>query len=402
MTEKSSPAGERGADTSCSDTKTLELVTSLTHILRPDVELGSLQISLSTSYERIREDPSRLDMAFDSFQSVDIIAGMVHLIERRDINAYTADKASFVLSSLISRAPSYTFDLESIGYYVRSLIHGTSHLSELGRLDSLANVLKIASYRELVWDAGRTEEMLFNNLRMTSHRVPLPVANIYKAAFCVWLFSFSASFIPLLNKAGLIACLCEVIKETRVEKIVRVCLATIKNVLANDDAAETIIELDVFQVLTLLEYEKWKDMDLYEDIREGIHLLDQKIKHFSNFDRYCLELDKSKLKWSVLHSEKFWHENVMCFEHDEFSAVRKLVKLLDSADSTTVAVAAYDLGEFARLHPTGKRVCQKLKVKDMVMLLIANRDRSIAREALLCIQKLMLKNWQAIAGGGVR
>ena len=35
--------------------------------------------------------------------------------------------------------------------------------------------------------------------------------------------------------------------------------------------------------------------------------------------------------------------------------VKQLVRLLDSSDTTTVAVAAYDLGEFARLHPTGKK-----------------------------------------------
>lgn len=46
----------------------------------------------------------------------------------------------------------------------------------------------------------------------------------------------------------------------------------------------------------------------------------------------------------------------MAFENDEFRAIRKLVKLLDTTtDKTTLAVACYDLGEFARLHPAGKK-----------------------------------------------
>lgn len=55
-------------------------------------------------------------------------------------------------------------------------------------------------------------------------------------------------------------------------------------------------------------------------------------------------------------TEKFWRENVMAFENDEFRAIRKLVKLLDTTtDKTTLAVVCYDLGEFARLHPAGKK-----------------------------------------------
>lgn len=75
----------------------------------------------------------------------------------------------------------------------------------------------------------------------------------------------------------------------------------------------------------------------------------------SNFDRYCRELSTGKLTWSFLHSEKFWHENVMHFEENEFSAVKNLVLLLRSSDQITLAVACSDIGEFARLHPTGKK-----------------------------------------------
>ena len=53
--------------------------------------------------------------------------------------------------------------------------------------------------------------------------------------------------------------------------------------------------------------------------------------------------------------EKFWRENVMVFEKDEFITIQKIERLLDSDDPATQAVACYDLGEFARLHPAGKK-----------------------------------------------
>eukprot|EP00921_Rhytidocystis_pertsovi_P024982 GHVQ01040295.1.p1 GENE.GHVQ01040295.1~~GHVQ01040295.1.p1 ORF type:complete len:401 (-),score=66.68 GHVQ01040295.1:328-1530(-) len=365
----------------------MSIVWQVRAAIRPAVDPASALSSLSGVYESVREDPSRFDSVFVEMAGQDIMAGLIRLVELPDGNTRLADKAAFVLSGLMSRAPSSFFALPTYAYFVRSLVQGSAGgrptTSTLGRLEALANILKIDTHREMVWKSAGAVELIVDNLVISTS---VPVANVYKAAFCLWLFTFNASFIPRINCRGLTLSICTVFKETRIEK----------NLLKDDDAAETIIEMDVFQVVTLLEYEKWKDLELYEEIRDGIFQLDQKIKYFSNFDRYCLELDKAKLRWSVLHSEKFWRENVMSFEHDEFSAVRKLSLLLQTSDLETVAVAAYDLGEFARLHPAGKKVCQNLKVKDMVMLLITHRDRTVAREALLCIQKLMLKNWQAV------
>lgn len=58
-----------------------------------------------------------------------------------------------------------------------------------------------------------------------------------------------------------------------------------------------------------------------------------------------------------MSAEKFWRENVLCFEKDEFLCVRKIANLLEdsSSSSTTRAIACHDLGEFARLHPAGKK-----------------------------------------------
>lgn len=134
----------------------------------------------------------------------------------------------------------------------------------------------------------------------------------------------------------------------------------------------------------------------------------------SNFERYCHELSNGKLKWSILHTEKFWLENVMQFEKDEFKAIQQLADIIklyahniiqksetgeskEEIDAVTVAVACFDIGEFARLYPNGKKICQKFKIKENIMILIATKDRDIVREALLCAQKIMLNNWQSIS-----
>ena len=74
-----------------------------------------------------------------------------------------------------------------------------------------------------------------------------------------------------------------------------------------------------------------------------------------SFEKYQKELNSMHLVWSPVHSEKFWKENVKRFEDNDFLMIRKLSDLLTSNDSQNVAIACYDLGEFCRFHPFGKK-----------------------------------------------
>merc|ERR1712079_466341 len=98
-------------------------------------------------------------------------------------------------------------------------------------------------------------------------------------------------------------------------------------------------------------------------------------------------------------SSKFWAENVMKFEKDDFKALKSLANLLanPSSSPTTLAVASHDVGEFVSMHPLGKKMVNKLGIKERVMELMGAQDlskREARREALLCCQKIMLNKWQ--------
>lgn len=104
---------------------------------------------------------------------------------------------------------------------------------------------------------------------------------------------------------------------------------------------------------------------------------------------------------------------------------RRLGELLDvSADSTTVAVACYDLGEFIRHHPDGRtyvelghtlcvgvnrvsvwsqpptlfarRVIKQLGLKPKLMEQLSRGDEEVRKQALLACSKLMVDNWQFV------
>ncbi|KAL8448718.1 hypothetical protein Emag_003844 [Eimeria magna] len=361
------------------------LVIALVNVLRLETDPHPAQYALTVLYEIVRENSSRYDVMCAALEGNPVYEDFMQLLNRRGIDPYTGDRAAFMLSGFMSRARTHTFSEDEVQHFVLGLISNKFPVSESGRLDALVNILKIDRWRPLVWGTRNVPETLLRGLALTQ-----PAGVVYKAVFCVWLLSFHEGFSLTLTSSGIVQAVCGVVTESRVEKVVRVGLHVVENLLSCEEAVEIIIEQNVAQVLALLEFEKWRDADMYDEIRACIFALDVKIKQFNNFERYLMELDKGRLKWSVLHSvgsllslEKFWRENVMVFEKDEFATIQKIEKLLDSEDPTTQAVACYDLGEFARLHPAGKKVCQKFKVKDKVMLLITNKHREVAGEALL-------------------
>lgn len=218
---------------------------------------------------------------------------------------------------------------------------------------------------------------------------------LYKSIFCIWLMSFS----PASSDAGwVLKLLKSVIVSCRVEKIVRVALLSLQNFLKSE-IAKDVVEIDALQALIALEYEKWRDQDVYDAIKTVKELLEAETSKYTNFDRYMSELQTGQLTWSFIHTEKFWIENVNKFDQKDFEAVKLLCALIAkvSTDETSLAVACHDIGEFARLFPAGKKVCKRYGAQSLVMDKMNHHDRQVAREALLCTQKLMLHKWQEVA-----
>merc|ERR1712154_627951 len=98
------------------------------------------------------------------------------------------------------------------------------------------------------------------------------------------------------------------------------------------------------------------DTDLMADLEKLYQKLDDKIMELSSYEMYQEEVKCGKLRWSPVHSEEFWRENYQKFEENNFDLILPLIQLVGSQHSEIVQIACYDLGEFARFHPDGKRI----------------------------------------------
>lgn len=130
--------------------------------------------------------------------------------------------------------------------------------------------------------------------------------------------------------------------------------------------------------------------------------MNDKYQELTKWEVYQAELESGNLKWGILHTEQFFKSNARKMEgtNGDFCHVNRLLQLIAKReDEETVAIACYDLGEFIRQYPNGKAIAKRLGTKEVVMpLLHEHESEEVQRQALQCISKLLVNNWQAVVG----
>ena len=129
-------------------------------------------------------------------------------------------------------------------------------------------------------------------------------------------------------------------------------------------------------------------------------ILSVNYQELTKWEVYQAELDSGMLKEGILHTEQFFKSNARNMEgkNGDFCHVKRLIQLISRReDEETLAMALFDLGEFARHYPSGKSIANRLGAKHVVMpLLNEHESDDIQRKALLCISKLLVNNWKAV------
>eukprot|EP00468_Gymnochlora_sp_CCMP2014_P006612 CAMPEP_0167756892 /NCGR_PEP_ID=MMETSP0110_2-20121227/9630_1 /TAXON_ID=629695 /ORGANISM="Gymnochlora sp., Strain CCMP2014" /LENGTH=485 /DNA_ID=CAMNT_0007643037 /DNA_START=59 /DNA_END=1513 /DNA_ORIENTATION=- len=221
---------------------------------------------------------------------------------------------------------------------------------------------------------------------------------MYLAGFCIWMISFNKKMLRMINQSdseekapGLIRNMVAAVRQVQREKVIRICFAAFRNMLQTDELKGRMVGLGLLDVIKTLN--QTEDKELKANISKVGLELKKFLSHLSTFEKYTTEVMSGQLKRSAVHNEDFWRKNNAMFEHSSYKHIRKLVELLDKKHLETLEMACYDLGEFARFHPDGRTIISRLGGKSKVMRLMTHRNEAVAKQALLCIQKLMVENW---------
>lgn len=181
------------------------------------------------------------------------------------------------------------------------------------------------------------------------------------------------------------------------EKLMRVAMKIFRNVSNSSECVSLMIDNSLIGFLTNELRKNIKDEQMKDNMNFLLDTMERNYQIYSTYDKFLKELTTEKLTFGPVHTAKFWKEHIKKTETDDFSVVKDLIKLLDSPDEMTQAVACFDLGEFSRLHPFSKMVLEKLDGKTKLMHMIEKESPMVREHALVAIQKLMINNWQIIA-----
>lgn len=224
---------------------------------------------------------------------------------------------------------------------------------------------------------------------------------LYQTVFTAWSLSYSpdAAAAMIAAKVGLVDKLVHITKTVQKEKVVRVALATLRNLIGVGSASAEMVSAGIVKALSHLRQRKWADDDVIVDIEFIAEALDKNIKNLSSWDVYHEELLSGRFDWSPSHkSTDFWRENYKHFEAHDSAALKQLVELLKAPDALTLAVACHDVAEFIQFHPEGRRLVTQLGAKTPVMNLLQHSDPDVQKHALTCMQRLMVINWEYLSG----
>lgn len=225
----------------------------------------------------------------------------------------------------------------------------------------------------------------------------------YQLIFCLWCLSFNGTIAERLQRFSVVPLLAEILTESTKEKVIRVVLATFRNLIEKpeDEAvvreyALQMVQLKALKALELFEGKKFDDVELTDDIQFLMEKLQNSVQDLSSFDEYTTEVKTGRLQWSPVHkSEKFWRENAPRFNEKNFELLKILIHILErEQDPLILCVAAHDLGEYVRHYPRGKTVIEQLNGKQLVMKLLTHEDPNVRYHALLAVQKIMVHNWE--------
>jgi V-type H+-transporting ATPase subunit H len=223
---------------------------------------------------------------------------------------------------------------------------------------------------------------------------------LYQTLFSLWSLSYSpeASMQIVSSKFPIIQKLVDILKTVQKEKVIRVALATLRNLLGTGSASTDMVSAGVMPVLLGLQPRKWADEDILEDIDLLIGALEVNLRNLSSWDVYKKEIMSGKLEWSPVHkSESFWKDNVKAFETNGFDTIKQLVALLESQEPQVLAIACSDIAEFIKVHPEGRKVMTQFGAKPLAMQVLKHPDPLVQKHALTCVQRLMVINWEYLS-----
>ena len=173
--------------------------------------------------------------------------------------------------------------------------------------------------REFLRNGGG--QLLLDALSRSGNDIQL----IYYTLLNVWMLSFTEEgvedFIGVA-KHGVIRHVCEILQKVSREKITRVAFMVFENVQESHVCLELMMDNKLLKIIDTILKGNLKDEELINSIKDIGAILESNIRVLSSFDKYVKELTAKHLTWSSVHNERFWKENAVKFEANDYHLIK--------------------------------------------------------------------------------
>ncbi|KAG1454585.1 hypothetical protein G6F46_007379 [Rhizopus delemar] len=301
-------------------------------------------------------------------------------------------QSSKLLTLLICSTPHREIDIQAFFRWVTFQLQSRhQHVVDL-HVQILDALFHIPEYRRVFWETSHAIDALIHVLKANTQSDP---QKIYELTFAIWLLTFDPHVAKHLNKkCNLIPLLVDHAKTSVKEKVVRVIMATFKN-LIEKAPAQNMSAMLVAKLLPLTEHlatRKWTDQEMMEDIEFVKNELQQSFQRLGTFEVYASRVETGMLQWeSPSHaSETFWKQNANRFNEKDQHLLRLLARLLSrSSDPVVMAIACHDIGQYIKYStdPNSKSYLQSIGAKQRIMELMTHQDSEVKYQALCATQK---------------
>ncbi|KAG0323779.1 H(+)-transporting V1 sector ATPase subunit H [Dissophora globulifera] len=297
----------------------------------------------------------------------------------RNEDEFISIKASKILTTLLCASPKPSIDAaeELFRWTTAQLQSKNTALVDLA-VQVIESVLRQRDVRIVYWSSPQAVDALVRILKIDT---PTPQMQ-YQVIYCFWTLTFNKEIAEELNrKYDLIPHFVEIAKSAIKEKIIRVIIATFRNLAEKAPEANLapMAAVKMLQFCENLSSRKWSDNDILEDVKYLKDELEDNFQTLTTFEVYLAELQSGRLTWSPPHlSDQFWLKNWKEFKAGNYELLRTLARLLStSMDPTVLSVAANDVAQYVKRDPSSKKFLQDIGVKQRIMELMSHPDQEV-------------------------
>ncbi|KAF9540803.1 H(+)-transporting V1 sector ATPase subunit H [Mortierella hygrophila] len=304
-------------------------------------------------------------------------------------------KASKILTTILCASPKPSTEAaeELFRWTTAQLQSNNPAVVDLA-VQVLESVFRQRAVRPIYWNSPHAMDALVKILKTEA---PTPQMQ-YQVIYCFWILTFDTEIAQELNRRyDVIPPLVEIAKSAIKEKVIRVIISTLRNLVERAPEAN-LAAMAAVKLLTFTENlstRKWSDGEILEDVNYLKAELEENFQTLTTFEVYQAELLSGRLIWSPPHqSDLFWTKNWRELKKENYALLRILARLLSTAgDPVVLSVAANDIGHYVKRDPSSKRFLQELGVKQRIMELMSHPDQDVRYNSVNA-------SWSLIGGSG--